>query len=124
LIAAIAFQLSGYLISRLGFLSITAALPWVAAWLWRTERLMRTGRALDVMWLAVVVGLGLLAGHAQTSVHGLILLAAYTLYRGFSTRNGIACPPGAGARTGLAPSACRPPSLRANRSAAGWTHSL
>ncbi len=86
LIAAIAFQLSGYLISRLGFLSITAALPWVAAWLWRAERLMRTGRPLDVMWLAVAVGLGLLAGHAQTSVHGLILLAAYTLYRGLSTR--------------------------------------
>ncbi|HKZ86480.1 MAG TPA: YfhO family protein [Anaerolineae bacterium] len=86
LIAAIAFQLSGYLISRLGFLSITAALPWVAAWLWRAERLMRTGRLLDVMWLAVAVGLGLLAGHAQTSVHGLILLAAYALYRGLSTR--------------------------------------
>ncbi|HJW82972.1 MAG TPA: hypothetical protein VJ754_01590, partial [Anaerolineae bacterium] len=86
LIAAIAFQLSGFLISRFGFLSITAALPWLAAWLWRAERAMQSGRRRDAAWLAIAIGLGLLAGHAQTSLYGLMLLAAYVLYRVFTTR--------------------------------------
>ncbi len=81
LIAALAFQLSGFLIARLGFLSITAALPWVAAWLWRAERVMQSGRVSDALWLAAIVGLGLLAGHAQTALYGLILLAGYVVYR-------------------------------------------
>ena len=86
LIAAIAFQLSGFLISRFGFLTITAALPWLAAWLWRAERAMQSGRRRDAAWLSITIGLGLLAGHAQTSLYGLMLLAAYVLYRVFTTR--------------------------------------
>ena len=39
LIGALAFQLNGFLIARLGFLSVTVTFPWLAAWLWRTEKL-------------------------------------------------------------------------------------
>ncbi len=86
LIAAIAFQLNGFLIARLGFLSITAALPWMAAWLWRVERAIQSSCLRDALWLALVIGLGLLAGHAQIALYGLLLLAAYALYRGSSAR--------------------------------------
>jgi hypothetical protein len=81
LLAAVAFQLSGFLIARLGFLSIAVTLPWVAAWLWRIERLIQSSRLRDVMWLALVVGLGLLAGHAQTALYGLFLLVVYVVFR-------------------------------------------
>src|SRR4030067_238371 len=85
LIAAVAYQLSGFFIARLAFLSITATFPWVAAWLWRAERVLQSGRGREALWLAVAVGLGLLAGHAQTALYGMILLAAYVLYRADST---------------------------------------
>ncbi|HLF28648.1 MAG TPA: YfhO family protein [Anaerolineae bacterium] len=86
LISGIAFQLSGFLIARLGFVSITVTLPWVAAWLWRAERIAQSGRGRDALWLAIAVGLGLLAGHAQTALYGLILLAGYALYRSLDAR--------------------------------------
>ncbi|MGH2592501.1 MAG: hypothetical protein ACRDGG_03215 [Anaerolineae bacterium] len=90
LIAAVAFQLSGFLIARLGFLSITVTFPWVAAWLWRAERAMQSGRMRDALWLAIGIGSGLLAGHAQIAAYGMILLAAYTLYRSFIARRQFA----------------------------------
>jgi hypothetical protein len=39
LIAALSFQLCGFVIARLEFFSVTATFPWIAAWLWRTEKL-------------------------------------------------------------------------------------
>ena len=38
------------------------------------------------MWLALAIGLGVLAGHAQTAVYGLILIGAYYLWRMMSLR--------------------------------------
>ena len=81
LVASIAFQLSGFFIARLGFLSMTATFPWLAAWLWRGERVARSGHVRDGLWLALVVGMGLLAGHAQTALYGLIFLSAYLAIR-------------------------------------------
>ncbi|HEY4721228.1 MAG TPA: hypothetical protein VII92_05245, partial [Anaerolineae bacterium] len=92
LIAAIAFQLCGFLISRLSFLSVTAAFPWIAAWLWRAEKLARMkdeggrlkGASVVVrngLLLALVIGLGILAGHAQTAIYGLLLTATYFIWR-------------------------------------------
>jgi hypothetical protein len=89
-IGAIAFQLCGFLIARLGFLSITVTLPWLPAWLWRCERLVASGERLaggkgqgarNVALLGLVIGLGILAGHAQTAVYGLILVTAYFIWR-------------------------------------------
>ena len=39
LIGALAFEMNGFLIARAGFLSVTATVPWLAAWLWRAEKL-------------------------------------------------------------------------------------
>jgi hypothetical protein len=85
------------MIARLEFFSVTATFPWIAAWLWRTERLhqavsgqrsaMSSLRSVvqNTLWLTLVVGLGVLAGHAQTAVYGLILISAYYLGRVISS---------------------------------------
>ena len=107
-LGALAFELNGFLIARAGFLSVTAAVPWLAAWLWRAEKLHEaSGKWLEAggekqetggrrqgsgarsvkaaMWLALVIGLGVLAGHAQTAVYGLVLVACYFVWRTFTT---------------------------------------
>ena len=95
LIGALAFQMCGFLIARLAFFSITATFPWLAAWLWRVEVLAQTrkdegGRmkglsaSKNVSLLAGVIGLGVLAGHAQTAVYGLMTVTAYFVWRMFT----------------------------------------
>jgi hypothetical protein len=98
LIGALAFELNGFLIARAGFLSITATVPWLAAWLWRAEKLQivvsgqssvvsnRWSMVSNALWLALVVGLGILAGHAQTAVYGLFFISLYFVWRIFSHR--------------------------------------
>jgi hypothetical protein len=87
LIGALAFELNGFLIARAGFLSVTTAVPWLAAWLWRAETLQDArGRMQDMLWLALVIGLGILAGHAQTAVYGLIFISLYFVWRTISNR--------------------------------------
>ncbi len=81
LVGALAFQLSQFFIARFGFLSITATFPWTAVWLWRAEVLAQRRRMSDMLWLALTIGLGLLAGHAQTAGLGLIILVVYTAIR-------------------------------------------
>ncbi len=83
LVGALAFQLSQFFIARFGFLSITATFPWLAIWLWRAEVLaQRRPRSVsDALWLALAIGLGLLAGHAQTAGLGLIVVALYAAIR-------------------------------------------
>jgi hypothetical protein len=84
LIGALTFQLSQFFIARLGFLSITATFPWTAVWLWRAEVLVQRHRMADAMWLALTIGLGLLAGHAQTAAAGLIVVVGYAAVRQIS----------------------------------------
>ena len=91
LIGALAFELNGFLIARAGFLSVTAAVPWLAAWMWRAEKLHEAGgkkqeAGSSALWLALVIGLGVLAGHAQTAVYGLAFVSLYFLWRTFSNR--------------------------------------
>jgi hypothetical protein len=88
LIGALAFQLSQFLIARLGFLSITATFPWTAVWLWRSELLVQRRRLSDALWLALTVGLGLLAGHAQTAGLGLIVVMVYAALRAMQGTRG------------------------------------
>lgn len=117
-IGALAYQLCGFFIARLAFFSVTAAFPWIAAWLWRAEKLVGGGAAharvgdealertteqgqvdagsrpgqnstsdiRNVLWLALVIGLGILAGHAQTAVYGLIFVSLYVVWRTIADR--------------------------------------
>jgi hypothetical protein len=80
-IGALALSGSGFLVGRAAlFPSMAFTFPWLAVWLWRAEVLVQRRRPGDVLWLGLALGLGLLAGHAQTAFYGGLLLAAYTVF--------------------------------------------
>ena len=81
-IGALAFSGSGFLVGRAAlFPSMAFTFPWLAVWLWRAEALMRNRRPRNALWLGLSLGLGLLAGHAQTALYGGLMLAAYLVFR-------------------------------------------
>ncbi len=90
-IGAMALQGSGFLVGRVAlFPSITVTFPWIPIWLWRTELLIKRGmrhpgprnaELQDALWLGLTIGLGLLAGHAQTAFYGALLVAGYWVFR-------------------------------------------
>jgi hypothetical protein len=82
LVGALALEGSGFLAARAAlFPSIVLTFPWLAVWLWRAEVLVCRRRVRDALWLGLTLGLGLLAGHAQTAFYGGVLLAAYLVLR-------------------------------------------
>ena len=84
LVGALALEGSGFLVARAAlFPSIAFTFPWLAVWLWRAEVLVRRRRLRDTLWLGLALGLGLLAGHAQTAFYGGALLVAYFIFRTF-----------------------------------------
>lgn len=91
-VGALAYALSGYLVSRFGFLSIVAAAPWLPWLLWALDGLWDTdGVELRrrVVLLAVIVGLQLLAGHAQTTFYSLVFAGFYAAFRSIQRRTPI-----------------------------------
>jgi hypothetical protein len=81
-IGAFALSGSGFLVARVAlFPSMAFTFPWLAVWLWRAETLVQGRRLRDGLWLGVALGLGLLAGHAQTAFYGVLLLVAYVVFR-------------------------------------------
>jgi hypothetical protein len=89
-VGALAYALSGYLVSRFGFLSITSAAPWLPWLLWALDGLWDAeGRTLRrrVAMLGGLVGMQLLAGHAQTTFYSLLLAGLYALWRAVQQRD-------------------------------------
>lgn len=87
LVGALALEGCGYLAARAGlFPSIAFTFAWLPVWLWRTERLAQRPDRRRAARLAVVVGLGLLAGHAQTAAYGLALTGLLLLWRGWTAQ--------------------------------------
>lgn len=83
-VAGLAYALSGYVIGRFGFLSITSAVAWLGWLMWAVDGLVLPGEAplrRRAGLLAGVVALMLLAGHAQTSFYSLLLAGFYAVYR-------------------------------------------
>jgi hypothetical protein len=77
LLGAIVFAFGGQLVSKEQFpnmIQAAAYLPWV---LWMTHRLAVNRRGCDALWLGLVLGLQLLAAHAQIVLLTLYLAAAY-----------------------------------------------
>ncbi len=86
--AGLAFGLSQYLVARVGFLSINAAVAWLPWVVWAVEQQTRLSAAAEArerlrpaLALAASVGLLLLAGHAQTAWYVLLLAGAWALWR-------------------------------------------
>jgi hypothetical protein len=81
-VGALALEGSGFLVARAAlFPSIALTFPWLAIWLWRGEALVQSKQVRDALWLGLALGLGLLAGHAQTAFYGGLLLGAYVVFR-------------------------------------------
>lgn len=85
-LAALAYMFSGYLISRAGFLSIVATVPWLPALVAGAELTLRSrarGKAAipPALGLALATGLLLVAGHIQLAFYSLLVVAGYTLVR-------------------------------------------
>jgi len=83
LVAALSYMFSSFLISRLGFLSVTSAIPWLPLLFCLAERLVSKRHLSSVLLLGLAIGLQFLAGHAQLWYYGLWAVAAYVLARGW-----------------------------------------
>ena len=92
-VSGLAFGLSGYLVARLGFLSITSTaawLPWVLLYLTPRAGEPSLPRR-DTLKLAFCLAMLLLAGHAQTAWYTLLLAGLWAgFWAGFSTRRELA----------------------------------
>ncbi len=86
-IGALAISGSAFLVARVGlFPSVVFTFPWLPVWLWCAEELVQRRDRRTVFRMGLSLGLGLLAGHAQTAFYGLILLSAYLIFRIVQTR--------------------------------------
>ena len=77
-IGAMAFSLSGYLVSRAGFLSINAAAAWIPWLLYFSKRLIEEKSGFWKM--TIVVAMQLLAGHAQTTWYAIMFTMAWAAF--------------------------------------------
>ncbi|MGQ9626845.1 MAG: YfhO family protein [Anaerolineae bacterium] len=81
LVAGTSYMFSGFLISRLGFLSMAASAPWLPFLFCLVELLVRRKALFWSLVLGLALGMQFLAGHAQFWYYSLWALAAYVLYR-------------------------------------------
>lgn len=73
-VGGLAFSLSGYMVSRAGFLSINAAAAWIPWILLFSKGLTSTTTKRKYFWLTgLVFGFQLLAGHAQIAWYSALL---------------------------------------------------
>jgi hypothetical protein len=75
--SALAFGLTGYLVARLGTYPTISAAAWLPWLLWAALGVLTQARRRDLAWLALLAGLQLLAGHAQTTWYSLLLVGAF-----------------------------------------------
>jgi len=80
-IAALAYMFSGYIIGRTQFIVMVQAAAWLPLLLLLGDRLAARRRLLDALWLAVVLAVQLLAGHAQLWFYSLWLTGSYIVFR-------------------------------------------
>lgn len=81
LLGGVVFAFGGQLVSKEQFPNMVQAIAWLPWILYATGRLVRRGRAREGVWLGVVLGLQILAAHAQMTVLTLYLAAAYGVWR-------------------------------------------
>ena len=79
-VSALAFGLTGYLVARLGTYPMIAAAAWMPWLLWAALGILQQRRLRDAGLLALLIGLQLLAGHAQTAWYSLLLLGLFALF--------------------------------------------
>jgi len=84
-VAGLGFGLCGYLVARAGFLSINAAAAWIP-WILLCLTPKKPGERIAIpqrLALVVVLGMQLLAGHAQTTWYTWLLAGIWVLFMGW-----------------------------------------
>jgi len=79
-ISTLAYALSGYLIGRAASFPTADAAAWIPWVFWLVERVLSERRARDAGWLGIAFGMQLLAGHAQTTWYGGLMVGAYAVW--------------------------------------------
>ena len=87
-ISGLAFGLSGYLVSRAGFFSITSAVAWLP-WILLFTTSLINWRAGTFIGLVLCLAMQLLAGHAQTTWYTWLLVVFWVGY--WSWFNAYSC---------------------------------
>ena len=82
-IGGLAFALSGYLVSRAGFLSINATTAWIP-WILYFSKNLSTRNKKYIWMTGLVFGLQFLAGHAQTAWYTVLLGGFWVSYWSFN----------------------------------------
>jgi hypothetical protein len=79
-ISALSYALSGYLMARLSSFPTADAVAWMPWVFWLVHRVIFERKACDVGWLALVFGMQLLTGHAQTTLYSSFGVGLYALW--------------------------------------------
>ena len=79
-VGGLSFSLSGYLVARAGFLSITSTASWLPWILTGVLLVMKKKNSASSLLLAAALGMQFLAGHAQTAWYTVLLGAAWGVY--------------------------------------------
>ena len=84
LCAGLVYALGGFMVAHLNHVNIVACASWLPWMFLLTDRLLASAvpshPARNALWLALAVGLGFLAGHAQIALLSLLATVAYGLY--------------------------------------------
>ena len=80
LVGALGFALCGFMIAWLNHMHATVAI-FLPALFWAVERVAARPRWREASLFGLFVGLNLLAGHVQTSLHVLLAVAVWILFR-------------------------------------------
>jgi len=84
-IAALAYMFNGYLIGRTQFVPMINTAAWFPLLLYFSDRIVVQKTGFNILWLALILAVQLLAGHAQLWFYGLWFIGAYTLFRSWQT---------------------------------------
>ena len=80
LLAAITFMFGGQLVSKEQFPNMVQASAWLPWVLWALDRVLRGRRIRDALTLGLILGLQLLAAHAQMTLLTLYLASAWGVF--------------------------------------------
>ncbi len=80
LLAAITFMFGGQLVSKEQFPNMVQASAWLPWVLWALDRVLRGHRVRDALGLGLILGLQLLAAHAQMTLLTLYLASAWGVF--------------------------------------------
>lgn len=80
-LSALTYMFSGYIIGRTQFVVMVNAAAWLPLLLLLSDRLVRRRNPLDILGLALVLAVQLLAGHAQLWFYSLWLIGPYLIFR-------------------------------------------